>query len=351
MAAHEHAHDHTHAHDHAHDHDHAHGHDHHHDDGDTYFLDQSCMIGISGAFGAICLALYFMNLMTPADGQSMLGLLLGPQFHPFVLGSGIVLVLIAGIRAVTLWRQAGRPAHSHEHGHDHDHQHDHHDCGHEHGICADDHAHAAGQHHHHHHDGHSHHDHDAADHDHGWAPWRYVLLLVPIILFLLGLPNKGPQAAPVTVNLDRTQEAAAYAGMVATTPDVLGWIAALYFNEGEVVDVNFKKLYDEYPNSSYYREEWKGKTVRLRGQFRPSPGTSHVFALVRHRIQCCGADAIPLPIPVVTRDAVPGFKANEWVTVTGVVDFQESGGRYMPVLQVLNNRSIKTCNPDATYIQ
>ena len=27
------------------------------------------------------------------------------------------------------------------------------------------------------------HDHGHGDHDHDWAPWRYVLLLVPIILF------------------------------------------------------------------------------------------------------------------------------------------------------------------------
>ena len=28
---------------------------------------------------------------------------------------------------------------------------------------------------------HHYHDHDQADHDHGWAPWRYVVILVPII--------------------------------------------------------------------------------------------------------------------------------------------------------------------------
>ena len=63
----DHSHDH---HDHApvaehhhHDRDHAHapghGHHHHDDDGDTYFIDQLCMVGLSGAFGVICLCLYF----------------------------------------------------------------------------------------------------------------------------------------------------------------------------------------------------------------------------------------------------------------------------------------------------
>ena len=91
-----------------HYHDHDHDHDHH--DGDTYYLDQICMVGISGAFGAICLALYIQNARAADDAQSMLRLLLGPQFHLFVLGSGIALVLVATVRAVMLWRSAGRPA-------------------------------------------------------------------------------------------------------------------------------------------------------------------------------------------------------------------------------------------------
>jgi hypothetical protein len=356
------------AHDHAHDH-------HHHDDGDTYFLDQSCMIGISGAFGAICLAMYIMNLMTPADGQSMLGLLLGPQFHLFVLGSGIALVAISLVRAVTLWRQAGSPVHAHNHdhahdhdhhhdherahdpGHDHHHDHDHHDCcGHEHAVQPESHLHAHGDHHHHH--DHAHHDHDAADHDHGWAPWRYVLLLVPIILFLLGLPNKGPQAAPVRVNLDLTNEAAVYAGMIASAPTnaegVPGWLAVLYLGTGEVQDVQFKDL-ESYASSEESRSQWQGKTIRVRGQYAPSPGSDHFFSLVRFRIQCCGADAIPLRIPMVTRDKLSDrseLKLNQWVKVTGVVDFQQDRGRYITVVRALNNRAIEACNPDSNpYIQ
>ena len=38
----------------AHDHDHAH-------DTDTYYLDQLCMIGLTGAFAGICLTMYFLN--------------------------------------------------------------------------------------------------------------------------------------------------------------------------------------------------------------------------------------------------------------------------------------------------
>ena len=103
------------------EHTHDHAHDHH--DGDTYYLDQICMVGISGAFGAICLALYIANATAAADGRPMLRLLLGEQFHLFVLVSGIALCVIAAVRGVTLWRSAGRPAHAHA-PHDHEHHHD-----------------------------------------------------------------------------------------------------------------------------------------------------------------------------------------------------------------------------------
>ncbi len=340
----------AHTHDHVHDHTHAHDHD-----GDTYYLDQICMVGISGAFGAICLALYIMNATAPDNAQTMLGLLLGPQFHLFVLGSGIALVLVAGIRGLTLWRQAARPAHTHDHDHAHDHHHDHAhgDCGHEHAVCDHDHA-----HHHEHGPAHHHHDHEAADHDHGWAPWRYVLLLVPIILFLLGLPNKGPQAVAKSVHLDMTHELAAYAGMVASAPMTEGqlasWLAALYLADGEATEVAYKDL-ESFAGSETKRAEMKGKTVRVRGQFSPSPGSEHFFSLVRFRIQCCGADAIRLDVPMMSREPLSAnsdLKMNAWVKVTGVVDFQTVGGHMKTVLRVPDARALQKCDPDNNpYIQ
>ncbi len=208
--------DHTHASPHEHTHDHSHGHSHdHHGDEDNYFIDQLCMVGLSGAFGVICLCLWFWQ-------TGMLNNLLDKQFHLYVLLSGIVLTSIAFTRGWVLWQQSRdssfRKPHDHGHSHDHDHgrHHEHpleHSapekplvelaimpapahvhgpaCGHEHAAgetCGHEHAH----HEHDHHIGkaHVHHDHDEADHDHGWAPWRYVVVLIPIILFLLGLPNR-----------------------------------------------------------------------------------------------------------------------------------------------------------------
>jgi uncharacterized membrane protein YraQ (UPF0718 family) len=146
----------------------------------------------------------------------MLQNLLAVQFHLYVLLSGIALVVIAFARGAILWHQSRdpsfKPGHDHDHDHAHDHAHEHQHAiqeksalqlavvpAHVHGPdCGHDHDH---EHHHHEHAAplapakvhdHAHHDHDEADHDHGWAPWRYVVILVPIILFLLGLPNAPP---------------------------------------------------------------------------------------------------------------------------------------------------------------
>src|ERR1700730_5171613 len=177
---------------------------HFHEDSDTYYLDQLCLIALSGAFGGVCLTLFFWQ--TP-----MLNLMLGPQFHAFVLGSGILLLGMAGIRSVILWKAAGGaktslplvPDHVHEHGHEH---HDPENCQHDH-----DHDHG---HDHQHGQDHTH-EHAHEGHDHDWAPWRYVVLLLPIMLFLLGLPNKGPSVHGATTPVDLTSESNGYATLVA----------------------------------------------------------------------------------------------------------------------------------------
>src|SRR5262249_29713539 len=127
-----------------------------------------------------------------------------------VLG-GFGLLALIGFRAAAVWRMAGIPqgAHGHEHGDghaccDHEHGHEHGDLHHGHAESVKTAAEVTGTvtpmtppvtvpHAHHHHDhshahgGHSH-AHGGHDHEHGWAPWRYMVMLVPVILGFLGLP-------------------------------------------------------------------------------------------------------------------------------------------------------------------
>ena len=422
-----------------------HPHDHSHDN-DTYYLDQLCMIGITGAFAGICLALYFLN-------QSMLSLLLKPAFFPLVLATGITLLVVVVLRAAVLWQEVGKHqqiAHAHHHGESCDHHHDH-DCGH-------DHHHHDHDHHHHDHDhGHTHehakhvqaasavtgvsaqplsslaslpveennhgaHDHGGHDHDHGWAPWRYVVLLVPMMLYLLGLPSRilpfsdtggldvqneavltarlvglgltpleqGPLAAFLC--MDQSDRLAAQLGTDANSlanmapifldgraatlselkPDMkvalqlkidpqvmgskgvaklealttdavptqgatLGVIKAVDVAERTVtvaLDGGTTETFDlEAPEYIHFlkleslvsdpmlKQKYRGKKVQVVGQFVPNSNTDRIFTIARFRIQCCAADAVQLNVPIVSREGIKDFSRDDWVRVTGRIEF------------------------------
>lgn len=385
-------------------------HQHHHDD-DTYFLDQICMVALSGAFGVICLCMYFLP-----KPQEMMFRLLGTQFHPFILASGITLVIIAVLRAGMLWSMAGAkreiPVHDHAHdqepadhehahshgegGHDHGHAHSHgHEHSHSHGEsghghahshshehshsdadCCDDQAHAhaalaqsrafghtptpapvAGHSHDH---GHSH-SHGNGDHEHGWAPWRYVVLLVPIILFMLGLPSKGPSivvdpSAALDTTRDVLEEAQFHFTLAALSADRSAPIGVLLARAGADADagdlalLNVKEL-EQAAATSTDRDYYKGKSVRVKGQIVPH--SERYFDLVRFRIQCCAGDAVQVSIPVIAKDNYIPRKPQIWVEVTGKIDFRTNAkGEFKTVVQVANRNHVRECNPDLNpYLQ
>jgi hypothetical protein len=410
-------------------------------DNDAYYLDQLCLVGICAAFAGVCLAMYFWQ-------TEMLALLLAPQFHLFVLLSGVGLLALVVIRSVTLWREAGARAqvasHAHHH-HDHEHEHHHHDhehCGHTH-----DHAHAPGvphDHAHHHHDHDHGHGHDHG-HDHSWAPWRYVVLLIPIMLFLLGLPNRGLTVQ--TAHVDTTHDVAGWAGLAALGPSPLQQVAALAvlqidpgatqvtirlgnqvaelsdlkpgmpvvvkrkisrnyvepaveevqagekavkaaeagptdlltvigtvasvdladkelkviakadgkekvfdLGQGPIYQIDFKAL-EALAFNPVTQKEWAGRTVRVLAQLAPQG--DRFFTLARYRIQCCGADAVQVSIRGrLTRGSlleVPTHpQHNDWVRVTGRVEFREQpgqGGKKTGVV-VQRPRDIEKSAPD-----
>ena len=364
---------------------------HHHHDDDTYFLDQICMVALSGAFGVICLCLYFVQ-------QGMLFRLLAPQFHLFVLMSGVVLLLIAVVLAGLLWSMASdqaqtdaghddccaAPTVSHEDcGHDHGHSHSHADHGHSHSH-EDSHSHSAPAHSHSHGDhdhahshaaiaesrafghtpaaSHSHaqaHSHgEGSDHDHGWAPWRYVLLLIPIIFFMLGIPNKGPSFdvdGTKIIEHDTTEDAVHGAALVtfAVNPwEALGPMFARQTADALSTDVEYvdvKRLEAMAANAAD-RDFYKGKAIRVRGQFIPR--NDRYFEVGRFKIQCCAGDAIPIRIPVMAKESISGLKAQDWVELIGKLDFRESGGEMKTIIIVAKRSQVKSCPPDLNpYVQ
>lgn len=158
------------------------GHDHHHHIDAAYYTEQLCTIGICGAMGAVAVVM--------ARDKDLMGLILSPTFHPYVFWGGVVLLVTVAVRAVCVWKTVGANAHAHEDHHHHDHDHEHDCCGEHAGCASHDHDHSH-DHHHEHNPPHHAPAHSHEGHDHSWSPWRYAVLLLPIVLFFLKLPNKG----------------------------------------------------------------------------------------------------------------------------------------------------------------
>jgi hypothetical protein len=284
-------------------------HDHAHDP-KTYYVEQLCTIGICGALGGIAVMLYATDLLW----------FIAPKIQIWVVLGGIALLVLVAIRAVVVWVQAGRmqlkmadamaPDHHHDHAHDHDHDHDHdHEHCHGHGeACAHDHDHDQDHGHGH---GHSHGGGDDHGHDHGWAPWRYVILLLPVVLYFLGLPNPDMKAA---------------------NPNDLAGIgdnlqAATASGKGDFIgEIDFRQL-AAAPYTAHSRADYEGKTAVLRGEYVPF--NDRMFKVVRYKINCCSADRVALPAVIMldrdSKEKIPFGLEGKWVTVQGQIQFQQRG--------------------------
>jgi hypothetical protein len=315
----------THAHSHGHTHDHSHG---HHHAGSDYYLQQLLTIFICGAFGVVGLLMYFVPAgpgVTDNDGNPLtkLGVLLSPGFHPWVLAGSGILLAVTVVRGVALWRMAGAGQHAHHDHHHHDHApgeacnhpshaHDHHHHDHKPGETCDHPSHAHG---------HDHGDHSADDHSHGNIYWRVVVLLFPVVIYLMGLPNGTFSDKHL---IDR---------LGSNTVGELGEEA----DRGSA-EVGFETLataaYSE-PN----RELYRGKTVSVNGQFKRL--SDRQFTLFFFKQTCCAADQVPLKAVCVVQPgddvellkSIPDAKK---VSVTGRIQFTQdsSTGEWLTVIRV-----------------
>jgi uncharacterized repeat protein (TIGR03943 family) len=264
-------------------------HDHSHGDRNAYYLNQLFTIAVCGALGGVAVMLWW---------NGTLKLLLHPKFFLWVLLGGITLLMLVVLRAVAVWRSvdelAAVPDHTHDHdycghGHDHDHGHCHHDHDHDH---AHDHGHDHG-------------------HEHGWAPWRYVVLLLPVVLYFLNLPYQGFSADAGGIDLSELS----LNGQASVS------------SRGQVT-VGFVEL-QQASLTPESREYYEGKTVTLTGQYKGHD--SKRFTLVRYKIACCAADAVPLNAVIMVNDKSsekvdPDTYRDKWVQVTGRIRFFQKPG-------------------------
>jgi len=285
--------------------DHTHSHNHGHDQS-AYYTEQLCTIGICGALGGVAVALYVQGTLANLLAKGFL--------QVSVLVAGICLLLLVAVRAIALWYMAGEAADGHSHegnccGHDHDHNHGaeahhHHDHGHEHG-----HEHGPGHEHVHDHS----HGGPGHDHDHAWAPIRYVVLLIPVLIYFF-------------VPLEALSASSGFGGEVDTQ-------AKLLASKGLHPEIGFKEL-DGAAYNKERREFYEGMIVSISGQYYPSPRGANMFSLVRLKITCCAADARPFPAVVLVDDSQirelpasdhfpdPQALNRKWVRVTCQIQFK-----------------------------
>jgi hypothetical protein len=254
------------------------------------------------------------------------------------------------IRAAAVWFAAEDPLPAHDHG----------DHGHEHAHCDHDHNHDHG--HSHRHEGvtaapsgsslvgaptaataPATHGHDHG-HDHGWAPWRYMVLAIPVFLYFLDLPRPGFS----DVSLDRQR----YKGdLVNPQREALSMFVGgpaltkvLKKDEPRVLQLGFKEL-SEAAAMPVRHDAYEGDIGVIRGEFAPIPNSDHEFTLVRWNMTCCRADAIALETRIVTPDPVQ-INGRPWVKVTGLISFEKTDrGKWIPVLTVRSNADIVETEP------
>jgi len=316
---------------------HAHAHSHGEVEG-TYFLDQLFTILVCGAVGLVAVLMY---------QTGMLGRILAPMFFIWVLLGGIALLVLSAIRAIAVWQLAGarrseaavandhdhNHSHSHSHSHSHDHAHAHEDRGHEHGEdCGHDHAHAHVE------------DHVGDDHghDHGWAPWRYMVLAIPVFLYFLDLPRSGFSDS----RRDRELSAGELQqGSLRKSLALLAGGMAYRKPNPEEKRLGFNELTRAAAVPSQH-EVYDGDIGILRGQFaQTQSGSDREFTLFRVNMTCCAADAVFLETRIIAPDPV-SIPANQWVQVKGIISFQKNAkGKWIPVITLRSNEDIQDTVP------
>jgi uncharacterized repeat protein (TIGR03943 family) len=283
-------------HDHDHDHEapgHVHGpgcgHDHTHAPSaglGEYYLEQLLTIFACGAFGAVAVLMYFN---TDSKGNTMLKYILAEQFWPWVLGAGIVLLVLAFVRGIVVWRQAG--AVSHVHGDD---------CGHENGDCGHDHA-------------------PGEAHAHGNIYWRVLILAFPVLLFLMGLPNSSLSKEWVERRVDSSKSIGDQKDVAAKAGDTLFDFAELNSLAAD-------------PNK---RAEYEGRSVQVKGQMKKV--SEKEFTLYSLKMTCCASDMVPLQARILSNFPVTSIEDHGWVEVSGKLQFAKLPGKkdaYVPVIRV-----------------
>lgn len=198
--------------------------------------------------------------------------------------------------------------------------------------------------------GHDHHAHEHRDVS-AWSVLVFAVLVVPVAMAAFVSPGQFGEAAvrnrglisdvsllPSAPSLGGSWEAAPPVGDAENLPDVTdfgGEEGVEYFTRAadgaiqlQVIDLLYAA------QEPALRETFENEKVALVGQYVPVQGTtSGDFDLVRMFVVCCGADARPLGVRVLSakQSSIPSMG---WVRATGIARFVGEGESVEPRLEL-----------------
>lgn len=308
-----------------------------------YFTEQLLTILVCGALAFVGIEMY---------RNDMLRHILAPQFHLAVLIGSISVLVLVVVRAVSVWREAGalQPLNDMNCQENHVHSAA---CDHLPGLpgapntdanLVDDHGHS---------------------HDMSWMFARMLILVFPVALFALGVPNSSfskegqlkragndtalnldPKAIeamakdPATIEYrpfetqpdgTKVRELQAANGLKIREITPPNGETKYVVIPGEGTEMRFNDL-TEAALDADKRKAYEGQTAIMQGRFKRLGDKE--FTLFRMKMTCCGPDAVTLKVRILAPQAVGEFGDFDWVQVKGVIQFIKAPGqeRYTPVL-------------------
>lgn len=329
-------------------------HSHHHDgeSASNYFTEQLLTILVCGLIGFAAIQMYRTDRLG----------FLATQFQAPVFFGGIAILVLVVLRSIAVWKEAGEmQAHLQDCAQDHVHTPD----------CNHEHFHTYGPD--------EEHDHEHS-HDMSWMFARMLILVFPVALFFLGLPNAGfskqrqlelagsdsalgsemlkKLAADATVleepkkvndTMVRVLKTKTGLKIRETTP-ASGGEPQLELISGAGKPMRFNDLNDAALDEGK-RKYMEGETVVLAGRFKRLADKE--FSLFRMKMTCCAADTVPLKVRIVVPQALSNYSDFDWVSVKGQLQFLQVPGqdRYIPVVMVADIRDVTKEVPQNEYEQ
>lgn len=340
----------------------------------SQFMERLFTLLMTGAYGLVMVWMFASHYLGWNPGERSILTLVTPWIQYTILFGGICLLVLFVIQLITIRSAGDGHHHTHDH-HDHDHDHDHHKHDHDHGEeCKHD---GCGHdHHHHEHKGHDHSGHDCCDHghghDHGWNPIRYIPLLIPLILIMMGLPDtrmiENFEKYRIDAALKNSKQTVVndqyywmFLGALSAPNEVFpvaSFSTSFAYGVQTIVDEMDDDAKDVLPivtdlaqletvakNPGLIPQYEQYRKVQLEGMFNLEDvnGGYTYFRIVRLRMACCLTDSRPAMILARTKkplnpSLLDGNKAGtKWVKVQGRLKFGPGpDGKMIPYLKAVS---------------